>query len=363
MKYVLTRGKEQIRFGYSMGQLHRTHDGGNDPGDEHRDLGEVAAGFAVLAQIEKLVAKGWTVAHAEPPEKPRDRVVMTKGDERWELSASGTTMTANGEAKACKTEQAALIELDKLALNLRRKGFSDGPAAPSPPARKAVSKAKPAPKLPAWFAKLDTAKLEKAAAKHGLAHRWPELAARVKPAIDLKVGAAAKTGSRIGGHPELPAGFKWPKGMTFVAQLEVKDFAKLDLEKQLPKDGALIFYAQLDPNVDDYCEKGGWVHVTGKRALVEVPTVNPKGRAVTGALRASLPPDAQLKLTLGDDEDYDELFDASLGKADFQLLGWPSAFAAPQPLTAQFQSSKLFEVGDYQPLRFFGPKKVTAMED
>jgi hypothetical protein len=58
-------------------------------------------------------------------------------------------------------------------------------------------------------------------------------------------------GSRLGGRPDLPAGYRWPKGthgrpMVFVAQLNLRDVNAAAVDSPLPAAGSLVVFADLD---------------------------------------------------------------------------------------------------------------------
>lgn len=70
-------------------------------------------------------------------------------------------------------------------------------------------------------------------------------------AIDIFAKKAKKQlpigASRFGGIPDAPAGFEWPRAggkwpMTFVAQFDLAEIAKLDRDERLPKKGLLSFF-------------------------------------------------------------------------------------------------------------------------
>lgn len=62
---------------------------------------------------------------------------------------------------------------------------------------------------------------------------------------DIPLGA-----TRLGGAPDLPAGFPWPtnaaRPLLHVAQINLKDLARVDLEQQLPTKGWLCFWVLCD---------------------------------------------------------------------------------------------------------------------
>lgn len=57
--------------------------------------------------------------------------------------------------------------------------------------------------------------------------------------------------SRIGGYPDVPENFNWPKTkegdfMTLIAQLNMSEISKYDLDNVLPKNGLLYFFMGID---------------------------------------------------------------------------------------------------------------------
>lgn len=87
--------------------------------------------------------------------------------------------------------------------------------------------------------------------KHGLSRFLPDLERMMLPGIRLRTerveqGDLARGESRIGGVPDLPAGFEWPRWkdapLAFIAQLKLFDLSACDLERALPKDGTLAFF-------------------------------------------------------------------------------------------------------------------------
>ncbi len=88
-------------------------------------------------------------------------------------------------------------------------------------------------------------------AKHGLGRLLPDLERMILPGIRLETEPVGQEDlaageSRIGGVPDLPAGFSWPRWnegpLAFVAQLRLDDLAAWDEEGILPKRGTLAFF-------------------------------------------------------------------------------------------------------------------------
>jgi hypothetical protein len=62
------------------------------------------------------------------------------------------------------------------------------------------------------------------------------------------VGQGNAGRSRLGGLPDVPAGWQWPEGLTFLAQIDLEAMAFYDQNKLLPPNGLLLFF------INDY----GW---------------------------------------------------------------------------------------------------------
>ena len=62
------------------------------------------------------------------------------------------------------------------------------------------------------------------------------------------VGQGNAGRSRLGGLPDVPAGWQWPEGLTFLGQIDLKAMANYDQNKVLPASGILLFF------INDY----GW---------------------------------------------------------------------------------------------------------
>jgi hypothetical protein len=158
---------------------------------------------------------------------------------------------------------------------------------------------------------------------------------------------------------------KYPLG--FVAQLDLRALAAFDLQKELPRNGLLSFFAQLDPNKPRYGSASVVQHVTG--STTSRPDANPWGSKrvgwLTPKLRLSLPyyeDKAFERLGLSDDEResyHDEVFLAFVpNERAHQLLGYGTQGTGPgikgHRLIAQFDSDDTldFDIGDFETLRF-----------
>jgi uncharacterized protein YwqG len=93
---------------------------------------------------------------------------------------------------------------------------------------------------------------------------WPQVEKLIRPAILLSVtpcespAAVPHAASRLGGHPDMPAGAAWPTRddvpMEFVAQLRLADVAPHDPGGVLPKTGHLLFFFNTQWGVSDMDE-------------------------------------------------------------------------------------------------------------
>ncbi|HVY47006.1 MAG TPA: DUF1963 domain-containing protein, partial [Minicystis sp.] len=231
-----------------------------------------------------------------------------------------------------------------------------------------------------------------AAKKAGLAHRFDEIAVLARPAIDLALKKAKpadlkKVVSRLGGDPDLPAGFAWPVvdgvALTFVAQIVIADMKVHDLDARLPAAGLLAVFAQLDATAAAYGEVCRVVLFPFDATLVR--TASPPGvkRPIRSAgtfapkLRLTLPPSegpAIDGLGLNADERaayHDDLFLGAIPEGRLhRLLGWPSAAThhgiAGHAFLLQIDSEDRidFEMGDAEQLRIFvdGPAGARPLD-
>ncbi len=240
---------------------------------------------------------------------------------------------------------------------------------------------KPAPKpatKPAWLDHPGLAasrkKLAAAVKSAGLGHRLDVIEAAAKPSIALSLTKAAKAppgASRLGGAPEVAP----PKKLHFVAQIALAEVHPLDLEGVLPAEGLLSFFAQLDPEGDDYAEVGQVVHAGAGGA--PIAGVKPRAKAM-GLLTPKLvltlpyyedPAFDRLKLTDEERESYhDQVYLAVMPEEPAHLLlGYGSSGTEPslegRPFLAQFASDDRigFEEGDSQTLRYYFKGKTPSL--
>lgn len=90
----------------------------------------------------------------------------------------------------------------------------------------------------------------------------------MKP-VYLKISGAGSglpvCSSRFWGSPDLPAGYKAPRGMRFVCQINLSEVAPYDPQGMLPHSGMLLFFAKIDHYLGDFDDMdsiGG--HISGR---------------------------------------------------------------------------------------------------
>ena len=84
----------------------------------------------------------------------------------------------------------------------------------------------------------------------------PTIGIRTKSLNDNQIGIGV---SKIGGKPDLPTDFKWPKFkneyLTFCAQYNLSELSKFDLEHDLPKNGILYAFVYIDKDWPGFLNK------------------------------------------------------------------------------------------------------------
>lgn len=96
----------------------------------------------------------------------------------------------------------------------------------------------------------------------GQENLWQKIEPLLKPSIRIQIERASEDDfflgqSRIGGHPDLPLGFKWAdltwknQPLSFIAQFSLAELAPFDVSEQLPKEGWLSFFYPADEQ--PYC--------------------------------------------------------------------------------------------------------------
>jgi uncharacterized protein YwqG len=102
------------------------------------------------------------------------------------------------------------------------------------------------------------------AAREAFARLPRRVQAAVKPCVRLKTtrveDRALRLGqSRIGGEPDLPADFPWPRyeglALSFIAQLDLADFVVFADVLPLPSSGSLFFFYDSDQRAGGYDPK------------------------------------------------------------------------------------------------------------
>ncbi len=102
----------------------------------------------------------------------------------------------------------------------------------------------------------------------GLSKRKSAILSSMRPAIRIATKRESERkmplgSSKFGGSADLPQDAYWPsydgKDMTFVCQLNMRDFGKFDKAKLLPEKGILYFFFDSMQEVTGiYNERGGW---------------------------------------------------------------------------------------------------------
>lgn len=245
---------------------------------------------------------------------------------------------------------------------------------------------------PAAIAKLRAKLLEQNAARATKAklQSWSQISPLVRGSISMNLAAWKGTpplgASRVGGAPDLDVGTTWPRTsrpLEFLAQLRCEELAAFS--NALPKNGMLLFFADLSPSSSSYLEEGRVLYVSKLAAIARRPP--PEGAAllaesaVTLSPTISLPPAdgafvAKAKLSALERETYnDKVLLPSLASRRHQVLGYPTLTEvedakADEQCLLQLASDpkRKLRFGDGQTLRFYarGTKlvrvRVTAEE-
>ncbi len=256
------------------------------------------------------------------------------------------------------------------------------------------SKPWPNAKAPSWLAKVPASerkRVQKILDDERLGHRAADILSLARPAIHFTLATAkapSAVTTRFGGAPDLPDGFAWPMNgatpLAFVAQLDLRSLAPLDLERRLPRTGLLTVFAHLDLS-DDYAEHGRVFHFADTKALVRTQpphSADQDGRPAKTALAKpsiilTLPPLHEksynaLRLTNDEETIYDEGVLPRVRNARktpskpgaHQVLGWSDGErpSTSFELLAQIDSDGRFgfEIGDVETLRIWVPTKKLA---
>lgn len=177
----------------------------------------------------------------------------------------------------------------------------------------------------------------------------------LKPAIAIVHAApevpAAVGASKLGGEPDLPPGFVWPKWkrrpLAFLAQLRLDELAPYDVEKLLPASGMLYFFNDTKNDWGGREIEGAWRVVYSEAQPDELKrTPLPKPLSETGRFqevpvrfepRYTLPFQdeelrllaPELQLTQQQQSDYDDLVyrlvEWEKGRPLHWMLGYHSA--------------------------------------
>lgn len=332
-----------------------------------------------------LRKKGTDPTGTDPNEKCT--VSVTDTTLRWVRVTYGVGRNkTTSEEQSFDTVAEAVRAAEAMIAELTRARFEPVTNA-APPAHELPSQAKIGVVRPSWFEALpkpllpQRAKLLKTAKSKGLAHRFDEIEARMKPGMDLALKKAKPADpkgvvSRLGGEPDLASATAWPEwngaALTFVAQIVITPEVKaLDLEGLLPAEGVLSFFAQLDLEATEYGERCVVLHFPSSKGLVRVGPPMP-GRVLKSAglftpkARLTVAPSEApgieaLGLTRDEQHAYhDELFLGPIPEGrHHMLLGWPDATTLHdrkgRRFLAQFDSDHRldFQMGDDDTLRFY----------
>jgi uncharacterized protein YwqG len=183
--------------------------------------------------------------------------------------------------------------------------------------------------------------------KQGLSRYVSALEKLVRPAVRITttrvdLDRLALGQSRLGGAPDLPADFKWPKyegkHLSFVAQINLKEVAAAAREDALPAEGQLWFFYVVEQDKWGFDPKDAGSAVVafrsgGKLARRPIPDdVGDQGRFEPTALAFAGYVDLPDQLTTGspvledDDEgerysEVEEFLSAARGTTSHKLLG------------------------------------------
>jgi uncharacterized protein YwqG len=195
----------------------------------------------------------------------------------------------------------------------------------------------------------------------------PALRIAATPTDEAKLAVGA---SKLGGLPDLPAGFSWPAisgtPMSFIGQLHLADAAADPAAQLLPKDGTLAFFydAQQQTFGDKPTDRGGWgvFWFASDVALARVQPPAPlpstaqfHAAAVHFTTATTMPQQPQLDLphlawSPAEQTKYDQFWaqfsSANQQTPQHQLLGHPNALQDDMRLQCQWMTHGVTEASD-----------------
>lgn len=197
----------------------------------------------------------------------------------------------------------------------------------------------------------------------GLDKYLPKIEPLVRPVIELELNPTAEENipnnySKIGGKPDLPKDYNWPKtgelkSMSFIAQLNMEDIKQHDEENLFPSDGTISFFYcadqqawGFDPN-DKNSFKVIYFNSSQNLQKADFPTdlesesiFKPNTIKFTKSL--SIPTwDDDSIVGLIEDEDSDNYFEVSHGSEN-QILGYANNIQNTMELECQLVTNGLY---------------------